>query len=106
MTDADDNGLMKQFKSIVVSVVLAIACMELSAQTNTPTKPAWTVWNCYERTPDVGHIDGKVSFKCRFCGWKKTFSWHEHFWDNSDEPILMKHIEVFHVLDIHRSTNP
>ena len=62
----------------------------------------WTVWGCYERMPLIGHVDKKVTYKCKFCGWTKTFTWDEAFWKNEDEPVLMKHVWTFHVDDIRK----
>ena len=78
--------------------VLSIALFALAGPS------AWTVWDQYERTPLIGHENKKVTFKCKFCGWTKTFSWEDHFWKNTDEPVLMKHLETFHVEDIRKAT--
>ena len=88
---------------ITFVAVLAVLSGVLFAQTNTTEKASWTVWDMYTRTPVVGHSDKKVTYKCKFCGWTKTFSWDEVFWKNEDEPVLMKHLETFHVDDIRKA---
>jgi hypothetical protein len=86
---------MKQVLFLALSILGIAAIQDMNAGTK-----AWTVWDQYERTPVVGHDNGKLSFKCKLCGWEKEFTWDEHFWENADEAILMEHLEAFHGDDI------
>ena len=88
--------------TLTIAAVLAVLSIALFALADTD-KPSWTVWDMYARTPVIGHTDKKVTYKCKFCGWTKFFSWDEVFWKNEDEPVLMKHLETFHVDDIRKA---
>jgi len=89
-------------KSILLLSLAGMMAGMVNAQTNAPS---WTVRDCYDRTPAIGHTDNLLFYKCKFCGFIKTFTWDDYFWNNAVEPVLLRHIEAFHVKDISITTN-
>jgi len=85
-------------------IVLAVFVATLFAVTLAlSASKAWTIWDCYTREPLIGHDNHRVTFTCKFCQWTKVFFWKDFFWNDAAEPVLIKHIEAFHVQDIRRA---
>ena len=83
--------------SITIGAAFLVACTILFAS------ETWSVFDCFNRDPLIGHDNGKVTTICKFCGWRKVWTWKEWFWGDTKEDVLMRHIEAFHSDDIRRA---